>query len=185
MSQHFISINLALNDPRYTQIVAHLQAKANQVRFDYIIKPKLRRGQSITDRPNLATRGNVAVAELELEDSRKFEAIATSKREPVDMPGTALGPEKIFDPHEDRSKRNHLGQYRLNITDPEFKIYNILARRLRNYCERTQIDCSHLTGGLYLYTERSMCSGCEESTQDFQNMFPNINLFVFWSRTYP
>lgn len=185
MSQHFISMDFASDDPSYAQIVARLQAKASQVRFDYIIKPKLRPGQSVADRPNLATRGNVAVAELLLANDKKFEAVATSKREPVDMPGTHFGPARIFEPHEDWSKQNHRGQYKLNITDPEYKIYNIFASQLRSYSEQMQTEHSDVTGRLYLYTERSMCSGCQVSTQDFEKMFPNINLFVFWSQTYP
>jgi hypothetical protein len=156
LSRHFISIDLALNDPSFAQIVARLQAKASQVRFDYIIKPKLRLGQTVADRPNLMIRGNVAVSELILGRGDKFEASATSKRDPVDMPGTRLGPAKIFEPHEDRSKRNHRGQYKLNITDPEYKIYNILASQLRSYCEHMQTEHSDVTGRLYLYTEHSI-----------------------------
>lgn len=178
-------MNLISNHHLYSEIVARLEKKSHQVRWNYIIRPKLHPGETLLHRPNLARRGNVAVAELVLENGEQFEEAATSKKKPINMPGIKNGPEQIFVPHEDKSKRDHEGYYKLNTTDPEYKILNLLASQLRNHCEKMQIQIAELKGTLYLYTERFICSGCEESIRDFEDMFPKINIFVFWGEEYP
>lgn len=177
-------MNLISNHHLYPEIVARLENKSRQVRWNYIIRPKLHPGETLLDRPNLAKRGNVAVAELVFLDEQ-FSQAATSKKKPVNMPGTKNGPEQVFLPHEDRSKTDHEGYYKLNTTDPEYKILNIFASQLRNHCEKIQTQIVDLEGTLYLYTERFICSGCEESIRDFEDMFPKINVFVFWGEEYP
>lgn len=178
-------MKLISNHNLYSEIVTRLESTSRQVRWDYIIRPKLHPGETLLDRPNLAKRGNVAVAELVLESGRQFSEAATSKKKPITIPGTKNGPERILVPHEDRSKRDHEGHYKLNTTDPEYKILNILASQLRIHCEKMQIQIIDLEGTLYLYTERFICSGCEESIRDFEHMFPKINIFVFWGEEYP
>jgi hypothetical protein len=178
-------MNLISNHNLYPEIIARLENKSRQVRWSYIIRPKLHPGETLAERPHLAKRGNVAACELVLENGEQFEEVATSKKKPINMPGTKNGPDQIFVPREDRAKRDHEGYYKLNTTDPEYKILNILASQLLTHCEKMEIQLASLSGTLYLYTERFICSGCEESIRDFEQMFPKINIFVFWGDEYP
>jgi hypothetical protein len=190
-----IQIDIALKDPAYAEIAATLKGKAEQARVDFIIK-----GSS---NPKRQTQGNAAVAVVTLTGTPtpiEIPAIpATSKADPIDVPGTTdlppgkYAPPELFPPRVDTDykKRDPNDPDRLNKEDAEFKIFNRLADLLKNYCSEHGIDPKELDGTLHLYTELQMCPGCRATHDDpkdsFSSMFPKIakNTVVFWKDPYP
>jgi hypothetical protein len=41
-----------------------------------------------------------------------------------------------------------------------------------------------LKGKLYLYTERHPCTGCIENTFEFSNVFPGVQIVIFYTVSY-
>lgn len=108
---------------------------------------------------------------LVLSTGESYEIEATSKAEPLSIPGREGGPQKYYEPHDD------------TVGDPpypneahaEYKVFNALTQALE------QNECTlYVEGTLYLYSERDMCPGCMISCeQDFQGRFPSVKIFVF------
>jgi hypothetical protein len=141
-------------------MVEELRTKAQEVRAFYIKKPSL---------------GNSATAILELETGRVYSEKATSKPDPLNIPGKEDGPKLFFEARIDRQKSL------LNEHHAEYKIFNALAGAL----ERDDVSLE-VEGILYLYTEREMCSGCNITCdEDFNMRFPNIKVIIFYERPYP
>ncbi|GJD15627.1 hypothetical protein RIVM261_005830 [Rivularia sp. IAM M-261] len=140
------------------QVKATLKAKAQQVRSQYI-----RRGKP--------TSGNVAVAKLIISNNKIYEKEATSKAEPLNIPGQEGGPIKYFEPHYDTVGYPPY----LNEAHAEYKVFNALTQALSE--DELTLD---VEGILYLYSERDMCPGCFISCeQDFKGNFPNIQIIIF------
>ncbi len=140
------------------QIKATLKATAQQVRVQYIRRGKL-------------TSGNVAVSKLVLSTDQSYELKATSKAEPLNIPGQEGGPNKYYEPHYDTVGAPPYP----NEAHAEYKVFNALTQALEE--DRLTED---LEGTLYLYTERDLCPGCVISCeQDFQGKFPKIKIIVF------
>lgn len=140
------------------EIKATLKAIAQQVRFQYI-----RRGKP--------TNGNVAVSKLVLSSDKSYELKATSKAEPLNIPGQEGGLKKYYEPHYDTVGEPPYP----NEAHAEYKIFNALTQALEEDGLTENVE-----GTLYLYSERDMCSGCVISCeQDFQGKFPKINIIVF------
>ncbi len=144
---------------KYADIVEELRTKAQEVRAFYIRK---------------LTSGNSAVAILELETGRVYSEEATSKPDPLNIPGKEDGPKLFFEPRLDR-----IASYN-NKEHAEYKIFNALAEHL----ERDDVSLE-VEGILYLYTEREMCSGCNITCdEDFKMKFPNIQVIIFYKQPY-
>jgi hypothetical protein len=144
----------------HRDMVEELRTKAQDVRSIYIKKPSL---------------GNAAAAKLELETGRVYSQEATSKRDPLNIPGKEDGPKLFFEP-----RLNRIASCK-NKEHAEYKLFNKLAEDL----ERDDISFD-AEGILYLYTERDMCSGCNVTCdEDFKMRFPNIQVLIFYERPYP
>jgi hypothetical protein len=144
----------------HRDMVEELRAKAQDVRSIYIRKPRL---------------GNAAAAKLELAMGRVYSKEATSKLDPLNIPGKEDGPKLFFEERIDRQKSFS------NEHHAEYKIFNALAEDL----ERDDVFLE-IEGILYLYTERDMCSGCNITCdEDFNMRFPNIKVIIFYERPYP
>ena len=144
----------------YADIVEELRTKAQEVRSIHIRKPSL---------------GNAAAAKLELETCLVYSKEATSKRDPLNIPGKEDGPKLFFEP-----RLNRIASC-TNKEHAEYKLFNKLAEDL----ERDDISFD-AEGILYLYTERDMCSGCNVTCdEDFKMRFPNIQVLIFYERPYP
>jgi The BURPS668_1122 family of deaminases len=163
------NINNYRNTPHYeypqdipkchADIVEELRTQAQDVRLTYIKKPRL---------------GNAAVAKLELEMGGVYSQEATSKRDPLNIPGKEDGPKLFFEPRLNRIASCN------NKEHAEYKLFNKLAENL----ERDDISFD-AEGILYLYTERDMCSGCNITCdEDFKMRFPNIQVLIFYERPY-
>jgi hypothetical protein len=140
-------------------MVEELRTKAQKVRTDYIGKPRI---------------GNAAAAKLELETGGVYSQKATSKPDPLDIPGKEDGPKLFFEARIDRQNSFN------NQHHAEYKIFNALAGDL----ERDDVSLE-VEGILYLYTEREMCSGCNITCdEDFNMRFPNIKVIIFYERPY-
>ncbi|MEG4013142.1 MULTISPECIES: deaminase domain-containing protein [unclassified Microcoleus] len=170
MKQNLTTGNPYRNTPHYEypqdipdchrDMVEELRTKAQEVRAFYIKKPSL---------------GNSATAILELETGRVYSEKATSKPDPLNIPGKEDGPKLFFEARIDRQKSL------LNEHHAEYKIFNALAGAL----ERDDVSLE-VEGILYLYTEREMCSGCNITCdEDFNMRFPNIKVIIFYERPYP
>jgi len=145
---------------KYADIVEELRTKAQEVRSIHIGKPRL---------------GNAAAAKLELETGRVYSKEATSKPDPLNIPGNEDGPKLFFEARIDRQKSFY------NEHHAEYKIFNALAEDL----ERDDVSLD-IEGILYLYTERDMCSGCNITCdEDFKMRFPNIQVIIFYKQPYP
>jgi hypothetical protein len=151
-------------DPNIPEEYAHtfneLRNQVQNIRSTHIKKPRL---------------GNAAAAKLELETGLVYSKEATSKRDPLNTPGTEDGPKLFFEPRIDRQKSCYNEQH------AEYKIFNAVAEDL-------EIDdvVLEVEGILYLYTERDMCSGCNITCdEDFNMRFPNIKVIIFYERPYP
>lgn len=144
----------------HRDMVEELRTKAQDVPSIHIRKPRL---------------GNAAAAKLELETGRVYSKEATSKRDPLNIPGKEDGPKLFFEHRIDR--QNSFS----NEHHAEYKIFNALAEDL----ERDDVSLE-VEGILYLYTERDMCSGCNITCdEDFNMRFPNIKVIIFYERPYP
>ncbi len=100
---------------------------------------------------------------------------ATSKRDPLNIPGKEDGPKLFFEPRLNRIASCN------NKEHAEYKLFNKLAEDL----ERDDLSLD-AEGILYLYTERDMCSGCNITCdEDFKMRFPNIQVLIFYERPYP
>lgn len=140
------------------QVKAALKAKAQQVRLQYIRQGK-------------ATSGNVAVSKLIILNGKSYEKEATSKTQPLNIPGREGGLKKYYEPHDDTVGYPPYP----NEAHAEYKVFNALTQAL---LEDELI--LFVEGTLYLYTERSMCPGCIITCeQDFKGNFPNIEIIVF------
>jgi hypothetical protein len=144
---------------KYADLVEELRTKAQEVRAFYIRK---------------LTSGNSAVAILELETGRVYSEEATSKADPLNIPGEEDGPKLFFEPRLNRRASCN------NKEHAEYKIFNALAEHL----ERDDVSLE-VEGILYLYTEREMCSGCYITCdEDFKMKFPNIQVIIFYKEPY-
>jgi hypothetical protein len=118
-------------------------------------------------------KGNVAVAQVQLQNNVNFCAGATSRaKSPTDVPKPkSLGGQ--FEPIID----SYSG--RLMDTDAEYKLLSAIAETLEIVYN---ID---VEGSLYLYTELQPCESCQNILYQFQQKFPNLRLKVFWDYPYP
>ncbi|MEG4294507.1 deaminase domain-containing protein [Microcoleus sp. C2C3] len=141
-------------------IAEELRTKTQEVRSIHIIKTR---------------SGNAAAAKLELEMGGVYSKEATSKRDPLNIPGEEDGPKLFFEPRLNRIASCN------NKEHAEYKLFNKLAEDL----ERDDLSLD-AEGILYLYTERDMCSGCNITCdEDFKMRFPNIQVIIFYERPYP
>ncbi|WP_445246698.1 deaminase domain-containing protein [Microcoleus sp. OTE_8_concoct_300] len=170
MTKNLTTGNPSRNTPHYEypqdipdghrDMVEELRTKAQDVRAFYIRKPRL---------------GNAAAAKLELETGLFYSKEATSKPDPLNIPGKEDGPKLFFEARIDRQKSFY------NEHHAEYKIFNALAEDL----ERDDVSLE-VEGILYLYTERDMCSGCNITCdEDFNMRFQNIKVIIFYERPYP
>lgn len=164
------------------QILAELKTRAQEVRLKYIQKgnPNQRRQM-----------GNVAVARLILSSGDIYQLEATSKTNPMNRPvdnPKALtskdgkpytGPKKHFSVYRDQDHP----EKPLNNTHAEYKLFNAFVDIL----EVAELG-RDITGTFYLYTEREMCTGCEQVSEAFQEYFKNqyqdITVYVSWTRPH-
>ena len=120
---------------------------------------------------NLAKRGNMAVADVDIAGIKK-EFVAHSKiNSNQDKGANLIGvefsylksqSERIFTTYvEDKFPRFH---------DTEAKILEDIA---------AQITDSNIGGTIYLYSELPCCQSCSNIILEFRKMFPNIKLNVF------
>jgi hypothetical protein len=135
-----------------------LQKDARYFRETYIKKP--------------IRKGNVAVAEVHLQNGVSFGAGATSRERPISIP-----PPKSkggqFEPTIDSRTQ------RIMDTDAEYKVLTIIAKTLEDIYELT------ISGNLYLYTELQPCESCKSIINQFEDKFPNITVQLFWELPYP
>jgi hypothetical protein len=147
-----------LEPPGFIRGVSSVKATAKQIRLQYI-----RRGKP--------TSGNVAVSKLVLCTGKSYEPKATSKAEPLNIPGQEGGLKKYYEPHYDVVGNPPYP----NEAHAEYKVFNALTQALLEDGLTENVE-----GILYLYTERDMCSGCVISCEeDFQGKFPKIKIVVF------
>ncbi|MEG4440719.1 deaminase domain-containing protein [Microcoleus sp. AT9_B5] len=170
MKQNLTTGNPYRNTPHYeypqeipepfADIVEELRTKVQNARSTHIKK---------------AISGNVAVAKLELDRGGVYSQEATSKRDPLNIPGEEDGPKLFFEPRLNRIVSCN------NKEHAEYKLFNKIAEEL----ERDDLSLD-AEGILYLYTERDMCSGCNITCdEDFKMRFPNIQVIIFYERPYP
>ncbi|MEG3907981.1 deaminase domain-containing protein [Microcoleus sp. w2-18bC1] len=176
MNKNFTTGNPSRNTPHYeypegipechADIVEELQTKVQDIRLIHIQK-----GDS--NKKNRS--GNAAVVKLEIPTGKVYNLEATSKRDPLNIPGEEDGPKQFFVPRFDRARGC------LNECDAEYKLFNALAQDL----ERDDVSLD-VEGILYLYTEKDMCSGCNITCdEDFKMRFPNIQVIIFYNQPYP
>jgi len=154
----------------YQTIADALRDEVQQVRQQYIPPRRSKISDPQSD-------GNVAVARLEISNPNQSCSFqATSKRKPINIPGEEGGPTLYFDPMLDRAI---LGQY-YNRAHAEYKLFNAIAEKIKQSNLPDDVE-----GILYLYTERDTCSGCYSTGDNFNDMFPNIRVIIFYERPYP
>jgi hypothetical protein len=145
----------------HADIIEELRTNVEDVRSTHIKK---------------ASSGNVAVAKLELPTGRVYRKEATSKKNPLNIPGKDNGPKLFFEQRIDRASPNN----NYNKEHAEYKLFNALAEDLEE--DNVPFDT---TGRLYLYTEMEMCSGCNTTCdEDFGRLFPNIEVIIFYKEPY-
>ena len=171
MNKNLTTGNLSRNTPHYeypqgiflsvyADIVEELRTQAQNARSIHIIKTR---------------SGNAAAAKLELEMGGVYSQEATSKRDPLNIPGEEDGPKLFFEPRLNRIASCN------NKEHAEYKLFNKIAEDL----ERDDLSFD-AEGILYLYTERDMCSGCNITCdEDFKMRFLNIQVIIFYERPYP
>jgi hypothetical protein len=151
---------------QYAEIVEKLWNKVQDIRLTHIQKGDSNRRK---------TSGNAAAVKLELATGKVYNREATSKRDPLNIPGEEDGPKLFFEPRLNRVASCN------NKEHAEYKLFNKLAEDL----ERDDLSLD-TEGILYLYTERDMCSGCKITCdEDFKVRFPNIQVIIFYERPYP
>lgn len=151
----------------YQTIAEDIRAQVQQVRQQYI-PPRNRK----------TLKGNVAVAKLEIlsNPNQIYRFEATSQRKPINIPGEQGGPPLWFYPRLDRAL---LGEC-YNKAHAEYKLFNAIAEKIKQSNLPDDVE-----GILYLYTERDTCSGCYSTGDEFNHMFPNIRVIIFYQRPYP
>lgn len=121
-----------------------------------------------------AGKGNAATAELALDDGTTLRSQATSKTEPLDRP-VPRRDGGLFEPSTD------IRAGRVMDTDAEYKVYDELARQLFN---RFGDGAVEVVGRLRLYTEMSHCMSCTRVKEQFEMMFPNIEVEIAYDLAY-
>lgn len=192
---------------QYADIVAELTIKADETRKEYKGTATIKR--SGPEEQITKFSGNVATAIVEVEgiDSySEFQRLrATKSGEPaIDNPHD---PDKEIPPRIDemltrrnrkqsrQTRRELVGDkeqlakkyeklWKNNFTDSERKLYLQLKTDLRALASRMNIDPKELKGKLYLYTERHPCTGCVGNTHDFADLFPKLEIRVFYKDAY-
>lgn len=116
-------------------------------------------------------KGNVAVAELHLQNGTSLGAGATSRERPISIP-----PPKSkggqFEPTIDSRTQQIMD------TDAEYKVLSIIAETLEIFFDLT------ISANLYLYTELQPCESCNSIINQFKDKFPNITVEIFWELPY-
>ncbi len=176
-----------LEDPQLRVIAAELKADAAAARMTYIINPALERGGgTLESRPNLKTRGNVAVGKVTIPGGPQLRETATSKAEPLNVP---TDDERVLPARPVPEQKTAEGQPPVhNHEHSEYKLLNAFARALSAYCETNGISPAEIEGELNMYTEREMCGGCRltsaDEQQSFAAMFPKLKVNVFFDIDY-
>ena len=135
-----------------------MQKDARYIRERYIKKP--------------IRKGNVAVAELHLQNGISLGAGATSRERPTSLPlPKSKGGQ--FEPTIDSRTQ------RIMDTDAEYKVLSMIAATLEMFFELT------ISGNIYLYTELQPCESCNSIINQFKDKFPNITVELFWELPYP
>lgn len=120
-------------------------------------------------------KGNVAIAEVHLQENVVFCAGGTSRAKsptPLPKPKSEGGQ---FEPTID----SRFCPGRLMDTDAEYKVLSSIADTLET-CYGIQVK-----GSLYLYTELQPCESCNNVLRQFREKFPNISVEVFWDYPWP
>lgn len=123
--------------------------------------------------------GNVATAELCLDDGASFVSEGTSKKVPLGIPSPPPeegGPVPKTGGH---FKATHHGDKEgfLRDVDSEYKVLSDLADKL--VATRHGVPA----GRLYLYTERAPCDSCRNVIEQFKQRFPLIEVEVDYDFT--
>ena len=118
-------------------------------------------------------RGNVAVAEVHLAQGIVFGMGATSRGKSPAMKPKPRSQGGHFEPSIDSYSRRPMD------TDAEYKLLSAIADTLEGCYNR------NVQGQLYLYTERQPCESSQRVIEQFQQKFPNIEIFIDWSYPYP
>lgn len=119
-------------------------------------------------------KGNVAVGEVLLPDGEELYEEGTSRERsptPQPQPKSKGG---MFEPSVDSHSE------RVMDTDAECKVLSAIAAVLLEESDPAEVEAK-----LYLYTERKPCQSCEDVLRQFKDLFPKIEIGVFWDYPYP
>jgi len=193
---------------QYADIVAELTVKADQTRAEYQATANVK--NSIPEQRAARLRKNVATAKVEVdgingypEYKRLLAEISGAPVADFDNPNQEIPPredeiatrrnrkdkgfrEKLKTSLGDKDARARLYAETMknNLTDSERKLYIELKEDLRNLASKMNIEPEKLKGKLHIFTERHPCTGCVGNTQDFADIFPGLEIRIFYKDAY-
>ena len=190
----------------YADIIAELTIKAQEERASLKGSAKITIGE---ERQDKQLSGNVAVAKVSIpgisnhSEYLDIKSATSGGESPIDE-NEELPPkedEKLTrrnrkDPkfrervnqikfnNPEQAAKMYEDSIKTNETDSERKLYLQLIKDLRAVSSKRGVSEKDLEGKLYLYTERQPCTGCEINTVMFTNIFPKLEVKIFYKFSY-